>query len=599
MSLFCQNKSLLDYDVCKDETDKALQKKYLKAVNYYNNKKFKDASLLLQEIIHKDENFASPYFLMGMIGVVTDNTKMIVKYFPLVKEICPEFNHPYLYYYMGMIDYTYEKYEKASKDFEQFLTLTDGNNYYDSLQNLAINYIDWSDFLNRIMGNKVPFEPKKISFLAKNKNYYEPFITCDKQQIYFIREEITRDTNKDSFIENISTHINRFSERSLLDSTGFYDKGFILDAPFNLAKKESGVSITADNRYMFFSRKMEEDDNNSWDIFYCENIDGYWSNAKSTGFNTKAWDEFSPSVSADGNTMYFVSNREGGKGGYDIWYVKKTSNDSWSEPMNMGRNVNTFLDETYPFIAADNLHLYFLSNGRKTIGGFDIFCYNTAEDKPAQNIGYPINTEDNEHAIGVMLDGKTAYTTKKNDDNKFNEIITFTLPDNVISEKRIIKKAKLSCEIELEANILLQNLRTNELQSYFVSSSNKDLSFILEEKTSYLVTFYRQGFMFFAQIINSLDDSIEIALKPLESGQDMSLNSIEFNKEGSGFSDLSNVVLDSFVEFLKLNRAQRIILKSNNKTVNAVNDYLVKSGIRQDRIDKQINNSNTIIYQIK
>ena len=156
---------------------------------------------------------------MGLIGVVKENGKMIEKDFPLVKENCPEFSHPYLYYYMGMIDYTEERYESAVKNFETFLSVTDGNNAYDSLQNIAINYIDWSDFLHKTMEQKVAFNPQKINFLPKNKNYYEPFISWDKQQIYFIREEVVRDTNYDSFTSEISTSSTRYLELSEMDST--------------------------------------------------------------------------------------------------------------------------------------------------------------------------------------------------------------------------------------------------------------------------------------------------------------------------------------------------------------------------------------------
>lgn len=598
-NLFCQQNNLLDYDACKDEIDQVLQKKYLKAVKYYNDKKFKDASSLLMEIIHKNEDFASAYFLMGMIGVVSDNTTMIVKYFNKVRDVCPEFQHPYYYYYIGLVDYSFEKYSLAIKDFETFLSLTEGNNYYDSLQNAAINYIDWSEFLSQTIEHPVDFKPKKIPYLQQNKNYFEPFISWDKQEIYFIREEVTKDTNRDTFLRDITTRTNYYMEKSLLDTNGFYDKGFILQYPFNNNTPEGRVSITADNKYLFFCKKMQQKDNNTWDIFYCENIDGQWSTPKSVNINTNEWDERNVSISACGNTLYFASNRQGTKGGYDIWYAKRIDENTFSSPINMGDNVNTSADETFPFISADDMHLYFLSEGRKTIGMKDIFFYDLTKGSAAINIGYPINTEQDEHCLGIMLDGQTAYTVYKKPEDKYQQIITFTLPEKVRSQKREIKHVEIDAQIEMKGEIALQDLTTNDVKTYFFSSSDNDCAFILKPSTPYLLTFNKKGYMFFAQIIDSKPSSDTIIIKPLQSLQEMQIKGLQWVGSTNILDDNSNALLDSFVEFLKVNRGQRIILKSNARMIAYVTDYLLKSGISEDRISKQTSNNTSLVYQIK
>lgn len=603
MFSFClaiaQQENLLDFDQCKDEVSKKLQNKYDKAVDYFYKRKYQQASLLLTEIIKENEDFASPYFLMGMIGVSKDNTKMIMKYFPLVKEKCPEFSHPLLYYYMGQIDYTEERYKEASADFEKFLTLTDQDNRYDSLQNIAINYIDWSDFLKQTMSNKVKFEPKKISFLAKNKNYFEPFITWDKNEIYFIREEIKRDTNYDSFTSEISTTTNRYLERSILDSTGFYDRGFILDEPFNTSFPLSGVSVTADNNYLFFSVKNSTKDNNTWDIYYCERIEDYFSNAKPLNINTEAYDEFSPSISADGNTLYFVSNRQGSKGMYDIWRSKRTGKDTWSEAENLGRNVNTFGSETYPFIASDNKHLYFLSNGKKTLGGSDIFVYDIEKDTPAENIGYPINTESNERPIGVCLDGKTAYSTIKNADNKYYEINLFDLDDRCVAEKRILINGKMNKQLYGDVSLTLMCVNDNKTTSYYISDSHPNFTFVIEENKDYVCFLDQKGYMFYATKVNSKTTDLVVNQTPLQAGMSMDLEGISFDESGINFDEISQLVLDNFVSFLQSSALLRIDIKANKKMGEALRNYLLKSGIREDRLSFTNSNKDVITYTIK
>ena len=598
--LFGQEKSLLDYDECKDEVSKSLQKKYIKAVGYFNDKKYSQASTLLQSIIKEDESFASPYFLMGMIGVVKDNTTMIMKYFPLVMEHCEEFSHPYLYYYLGMIDYTEEKYAKASENFERFLRLTDQDNRYDSLQQEAINYIDWSDFLKSTMNNQVSFSPTKISFLAKNKNYYEPFITWDESEIWFIREEIERDTNKDSFTSEVSTSIDRFLERSIFDSTGFYDKGFIMDDPFNNVKPMGGVSITADNNYVFYSVKNTSSDNDSWDIYYVERLeDDYFSNPKAINLNTSEFDEFSPSISPDGNTLYFVSNRKGSKGNFDIWVSKRKGKDTWSEPENLGRNVNTFGSETYPFIAADNRHLYFLSNGRKTWGGSDIFVYDLQSDKPAQNIGYPINTEEAEHSMGVCLDGKTAYSTFKNKDNDFLEINRFELDSKHQSEERFLVDVSMDKQLRGDITLNVVNLSNSKTDAYYIADEHPNATFIVEKSPKYLCVLDQKGYMFYVEKFSYDTKNLTIKQLPLESGMSCPLNAIDFDQSGVVFDDLSQTILDRFISFLKGSPKYRIEISSNAKMNKALKQYLVKSGIREDRLSFLDTSSDKVIYKIQ
>lgn len=597
--LFAQEKSLLDYDECKEDVSKTLQKKYEKAVGYFNEKKYSQASLLLQDIIKENENFASAYFLMGMIGVVKDNTTMIMKYFPLVKENCPEFSHPYLYYYLGMIDYTEERYTDASKNFEYFLTLTDQNNNYDSLQQIAINYIDWSDFLKATMENKVPFEPKKINFLAKNKNYYEPFVSWDKSEIWFIREEVRKDTNFDSFTAEVSTSKNRYLQRSQLDSTGFYDKGFIVQDPFNNQFPLSGVSITADNNYIFYSVKSNLKDNETWDIYCIERIGEVFSNAKPLNINTNTYDEFSPSVSADGNYLYFVSNRAGGKGGYDIWVAKRTGKDTWSEPENLGRNVNTFGNETYPFIAADNKTLYFLSNGRKTLGGSDIFVYDTKKELPAQNIGYPVNTEGNEHPVCVSTDGKTAYSTFKNTDNGFFEINQFTLADKFQAQERILINGKMKKELQGDVSLTLFSTDNTENTSYYIADEHPDFTFVIDKTKTYICVLDKKGYLFYVAKIDKNTDNLTIEQKPLESGAWVELNCIAFDESGVNFDDISQIVLDGFIAFLQSSVRVRINISASKKMNTALKNYIVKSGIREDRLSFTESSDGKIIYTIK
>jgi tetratricopeptide (TPR) repeat protein len=596
---FAQKEDILSYDQCLGDINKVSIKKYKDAYSYFKNRQYQKSSIILQELINKEPDFASPYFLMGMIGVIKDNTSMIEKYFPLVKENCAEFSHPLLYYYLGMIDYTDEKYEQAQKDFEEFLKLSETINAYDSLQNIAINYIDWSDFLHTTIENRVAFNPKKINFLAENKNYYEPFITYDEKEIYFIRSEMTKDTNKDSFISSVSTTMKNVFCVSRLDSNGNYDRGFFEDLPFNSGKRESRVTITPDNNTMFFSKLNTDEDNKTWDIYMCEKFDGYWSEAKSININTKQFDEFSPSISSDGNVLYFVSNRSGGKGGYDIWYSTKNKDGSWNNPINMGSNVNTFLDENYPFIAADNESLYFLSNGWKTIGKSDIFYEDINRNQKPTNIGYGINTEENEHSIGVMLDGQTAYSTFKNQDNDYFEINTFILPENVRSKPMYIINGRINTE-ETEFNVSLQllNITDNKVSSISLKNNQNPFTLTLAYNKTYLLSLNEIGYAFSTQLIKNDKDDISIDIKPIDYKDKIKINNITIDSHSKDFTDESAMVLNKFVSFMQVNNHIRINLYADRQISVLLKDFLLKSGIRDDRFQIIEISSPEVFYQI-
>ncbi|BDX38943.1 hypothetical protein CYCD_22980 [Tenuifilaceae bacterium CYCD] len=140
---------------------------------------------------------------------------------------------------------------------------------------------------------------------------------------------------------------------------------------------------------------IEEDEKNSEIVvsFYQKNK---WSKpvAAAKPINSK-YNEGHVCVSHDGNTVYFTSDRKGGQGGYDI-YKTSIVGDAWSEPVNLGPNINTPLNEESPFLTPDEKYLFFSSEGHNSIGGYDIFYVNLDGTSNVKNLGYPINTpEDN------------------------------------------------------------------------------------------------------------------------------------------------------------------------------------------------------------
>lgn len=129
--------------------------------------------------------------------------------------------------------------------------------------------------------------------------------------------------------------------------------------------------------------------------------------------NGRSWETFG-SLSKGGDTLYFSSNREGGFGGFDLYFSVKTATGIWSNPINLGAEINTPLDETSPFITSEGKKLFFCSRGHSTMGGYDIFVStrNSSRWNVPQNLGYPLNTTDDDIFYFPIGDGKKGFISR-------------------------------------------------------------------------------------------------------------------------------------------------------------------------------------------
>ena len=177
----------------------------------------------------------------------------------------------------------------------------------------------------------------------------------------------------------------------------------------NTNSHEASINLTADGQTLI----VYKDDGGDGNIYFSKWDGNDWTSIQSFGsdINSKYWESHA-CLSADNNTLYFVSDRPGGYGGRDIYRCVKLPNGLWSKSLNVGPTINTKYDEDGPFISADGITLNFSSIGHKSMGGFDIFVSMIEEDKKfsePRNIGYPINTTDDDVFFVTSPDGKRGY----------------------------------------------------------------------------------------------------------------------------------------------------------------------------------------------
>ncbi len=225
-----------------------------------------------------------------------------------------------------------------------------------------------------------------------------PLLAADESVLIFTRADV--DPGNKNIISNAGVYLsvkgnNNWLKPALINKGGLNDKA---------------IALSPDGLTLFI---YHEDPSGNGDIYRSDFDYFEWSvPSRVKGINTASW-EGGCSITADGKTLYFCSDRPGGIGGKDIYRATLQEDKSWGNIENLGPNVNTASDEQSPFIHADGTNLFFSCNGRTSMGGYDIFQarWNAAEGKfnEAQNLGHPINTPDDDLYYTLSADGNTGY----------------------------------------------------------------------------------------------------------------------------------------------------------------------------------------------
>ena len=283
-----------------------------------------------------------------------------------------------------------------------------------------------------------------------------------------------------------------------------------LGEPINTLKNEGAQCITADGKTLYFTACSRNDSYGRCDIYQSDFVNEKWTNPVNLGpnINTESW-ESQPAISSDGRQLFFVSNRPGGRGGKDIWVSYKNANGAWMEAKNIGDKINTSKDDISPFLHWDNQTLYFASKGFIGMGGFDVFVsrLNGSGDwGEATNIGYPINSPSDENSLIVAKDGRTAYFASSffNEDRNDLDLYTFDLPQ----ESRSLEVAYIQGLITdsktnnpIKADIELVNLKSGK--SYKSSESDLDGNYMLclPSDAEYALTVNKKKYLFYSENI--------------------------------------------------------------------------------------------------
>lgn len=580
-----------------EKTDKKVRAIYVKAYDNAMDENYDEAMGYIEQVLKADPRFVEAYLTRANIYAVQKKYKASVDDFDKAYQLDSVFSSVYqLPYSISLAGIG--AFDRALKLINDFLS-TPGLNersvksasYRKAVYEFAIDYA-----AKHPAGN-YKFSPENMGDnINTTELEYFPSLTIDRKKIVFSR--------KGKGDED-------FYESNLVD--GKWSKAVPLPGKINTNLNEGAQNISQDGELLVFTGCFYPEGQGSCDLYIAHKTkNGSWSEPENLGpyVNTDFW-ESSPSLSPDKKDLYFISDQPGGYGGKDIWVTHRLPSGKWSRSENLGKTVNTSGDEGSVFMHADGQTLYFNSNGHMGYGGTDLFLSRKSADgswSEPENLGYPINTIDDEGTLFVSSDGKTGYYASDGIDSKGGlDIYTFQLRDDIKAARTLWVKGKVydkktnaglpsTVELtEINSRSLISNLQTDEDGNYLVT---------LPEGKDYAFNVNRKGYLFYSDnfsLIKNTTDSfytVDIPLQPIEAGAAIVLKNIFFENNKSELNPASITELDKVVSLLNDNPKLTIQISGHTDNVGKSTDnltlslnraksvtaYLVSKGINTKRL---------------
>ena len=592
--------------ITKETASKKALKALEKSQECIKSGKYKEGLATLDKALKEYPNFVDALFLRAIVYYDTKQFQEALNAYKNGLALAPD-DAAINWYQAGITALKAEDYSYAVQAFQSFLDRGDRN---ERRLQRAKSYLNQATFAKEAVERPVPFKWQRLSNAINSEEAAEvlPALTADGNYLVFTR---FIDGQEDFYYS--SKQGGKWLPASPLVGV-------------NTDLNEGAQCISADGRFLVFTACNRKNGFGRCDLYYSVLQSGAWTPSQNIGapINTNAW-ESTPSISANGQTLFFASDRPGGQGGRDIWMSTLTAN-GWGIPTNMGPVINSSGDEQSPFIHADGKTLYFMSNGRPGMGGFDLYVSRLGDDghwgKP-QNLGYPINTTGDEGAMIVSLDGKRGYFASDRMDNtpsvqlKGNaDLYTFELYDAIRPTPATYFSGQIVDAISrepLQGIVEIMDIDAKERLLAIRSDQDGNVLACLPAGKDYALNVTKEGYLFYSDHFALQQSPIEepyireIPLSPildrdnhntLAKRQPIVLKNVFFETGSAALLSRSETELNHLKDMLENNPHLQIKINghtdnvgkpSDNQTLStnrakAVYTYLVEQGITKERL---------------
>ena len=586
-------------------------------------------------------------YMTGKTYLETINKERASKYFERVYEQDPNFRYDILY----AIGRGYQYGLKFKEALEYF------NKYKQKLLN-DVNYRGQDKVQLRDVERRIEECQNGLEYTKNPKHYaivnvsekvnsiwpdYGPVLNEDETVLIFTTRRQDGNLNENVDADNFYFEDIFISEKNENGEWGYAKN---IGEPVNDSFHGSSLGLSADGKTLFVYR-----DDNGGDIFFStRESDGSWAYLEPLSeYINSSFSEKSVSMSPDGQLLFFSSNRPGGLGGIDIYVSKKDNKGNWSRSKNLGPVINTEFDDEGPFIDYDGKTLYFSTKGRKGMGGYDIFksVYDSTANEwgEPKNVGYPINTPDNDVFFVSTKDGQRGYYASVRDDGQgYTDIymVNFLEEDEPvvaqlekkeepkkeepkkeepkkeekiqpIETKKVLQPVVLTLHVSdnqtgeaLSAKVNLRKLDNNQPAGKEEKQKGTyEFTFKSEQPTEMMLSIEKDGYMFknFRLTLPAATEEVQqitrsVELDRLQTGLSSVLRNIYFDFDKASFKKSSYDELNKLERLLNENpdivveisgHTDNIGNDAYNKRLsqrraNAVVEYVVNKGISKARI---------------
>lgn len=518
------------------------------------------------------------------------NTEKAVLYY--AKAIKSKQNAQTYYNYAQALK-TQGNYQEAKLQMDTFASLA-------ATDQRAKAYKANPNYMSDLQSKKAAFEISKASLNSSESSDFAAVLSNDNTLYFVSNRNNANKTDTWSGTPYLDIYQSEYTNGTLSEPMAIDD--------LNTNYHDGPLTLSADGEVMFFSRSgladgdFEKNKNanakiGKLGIYKAEKKDGKWGNIKALPFNSTKYSVGNPSLSKDGTTLYFASDMPGGLGDTDIWKVAIKANGSYGKPVNMGDKINTEGKESFPFISEDN-QLYFSSNGKQGLGGFDVFKANLNTNTEAENLRQPLNSNKDDFAFTFNTTHEIGFFSSN---RAGTDAIYFANPICKSDLLVVVKDAKTGAVLQ-GATVSLSG--DNSMDKTQTSSTNGTVNFNTECDIIYALKANLKNYDTQTTAVESTTTGVtkkEIRLQPIEvviTDTEVLLDPIFFNFNKSDITEQAAEELDRLVRVMTKDTSLNILVKSHTDTKGNANynlnlseqraqatvKYIISKGITENRI---------------
>lgn len=564
-----------------------------KANKYFETYQYVDAIEVYLKMIDNKQANTNDYKQLGDCYYNVFNLDEASKYYEMASASKQD---PEFYYRYAQVLKSQGKYQEAITQMNTFASMSPSDQR-------AIEHNQNPNYISSLDDRSILFNVKEAPVNDASETDFAPIMSNDNI-LYFVS---TRSHSKKDKSTNES-YLDIY--KSVRDENGEYSTPEPVQS-LNSNYHDGPITISADGKTMIFAsngyregsfKKMKDKGIKlaQQGLYKASLVDGKWTNIMALPINSKEYSVSHPCLSHDGKTLYFTSNMPNGFGDTDIWKVS-VDNDTYGEPVNLGKHVNTPGKEGYPFVSSDNI-LYFASSGKQGFGGFDIFKVDLNKNEDAINLGKEINTRRDDFAFSINMEQEIGYfsSNRTGVDN-----IYIAIPICRFQTKLIVKDAETNAVIP-NATVAVVDAK-GEVVSNEQTSQAGELSFDAKCKLSYEFNVSKDGYESNAIAVNEVkgeDISKTVLLSPIHvmiTETEVKLKNIYFEFNKSNITEAGAAELDKLVKVMNDHPDMKILVRSHTDTkgnaaynlklserrAKSTVQYVISKGIDKDRLSAE------------